>query len=165
MEEIYLEGPLGNTDIRIINSYPSKVEHACPELQKSAKVLKSPRQKSPQDRTQQSRHSAVPHRATEADSYLAPGAIEKHVAPPETGVVAFPSSCEKLVTLGYRLTTSFGTRSNSNHCWPWTRSMRKPTSRMVLAETDRMEYLIEAVRHRCFMLSSSLTGLNFADRN
>jgi hypothetical protein len=41
MEEIYLEGPLGNTDIRIINSYPSKVEHACPELQKSAKVRKS----------------------------------------------------------------------------------------------------------------------------
>jgi hypothetical protein len=25
MEEIYMEGPLGNTDIRIINSYPSKV--------------------------------------------------------------------------------------------------------------------------------------------
>ena len=95
MEEIYLEGPLGNTDIRIINSYPSKVEHACPELQKSAKVRKSPRQKSPQDRTQQSRHSAV----RKADSYLAPGAIEKHVAAPETGVVAFPSSREKLVTL------------------------------------------------------------------
>jgi hypothetical protein len=30
MEEIYLEGPLGNTDIRIINSNPSKVENACP---------------------------------------------------------------------------------------------------------------------------------------
>jgi hypothetical protein len=27
MEEIYLEGPLGNTDIRIINSYPSKVQN------------------------------------------------------------------------------------------------------------------------------------------
>ena len=26
MEEINLQGPLGNTDIRIINSYPSKVE-------------------------------------------------------------------------------------------------------------------------------------------
>jgi hypothetical protein len=46
MEEIYLEGPLGNTDIRIINSYPSKVEHACAKSpQKSANVrAKSPKQ-------------------------------------------------------------------------------------------------------------------------
>ena len=45
MEEIYLEGPLGNTDIRIINSYPSKVvSRLCG---KSPKVRpKSPAQKS-----------------------------------------------------------------------------------------------------------------------
>lgn len=28
-EEIYLQGPLGKTDVRIINSYPSKVK--CPK--------------------------------------------------------------------------------------------------------------------------------------
>jgi hypothetical protein len=54
MEEIYLEGPLGNTDIRIINSYPSKVQNACPELQKSEQKsnVKSP--KSPKVRKSES---------------------------------------------------------------------------------------------------------------
>jgi hypothetical protein len=43
--------------------------------------------------------SPVPH---QADSYLAPGAIEKHVAPPGTGscIVAFPISRVKFVTFG-----------------------------------------------------------------
>jgi hypothetical protein len=43
--------------------------------------------------------SPVPH---QADSYLAPGAVEKHVAPPGTGsrIVAFPISRVKFVTLG-----------------------------------------------------------------
>jgi hypothetical protein len=36
-EEIYLQGPLGKTDVRIINSYPSKVQ--CPP--QVSKVLKS----------------------------------------------------------------------------------------------------------------------------
>lgn len=35
MEEINLQGPLGNTDVRIINSYPSKVRVYWPEAQKS----------------------------------------------------------------------------------------------------------------------------------
>jgi hypothetical protein len=42
MEEIYLEGPLGNTDILIINSYPSKLvkgrETSASELQKSKRL-------------------------------------------------------------------------------------------------------------------------------
>ena len=38
MEEIYLEGPLGNTDIRVINSYPSKVGIA-PRTEKVPKSL------------------------------------------------------------------------------------------------------------------------------
>ena len=39
MEEIYLEGPLGNTDVRIINSYPSKVMST--RVWKKSKVQKS----------------------------------------------------------------------------------------------------------------------------
>jgi len=87
MEEIYLEGPLGNTDIRIINSYPSKVEHA---------RAKSPQTSAPKVR--KSPQTSAPKVQSGQKAYLAPGAIEKHVAPPETCVVAFPSSCEKFVT-------------------------------------------------------------------
>jgi len=43
MEEINLQGPLGNTDVRIINSYPSKV---CLLKQQSSQMSKSPLQKS-----------------------------------------------------------------------------------------------------------------------
>ncbi len=40
-EEIYLQGPLGKTDVRIINSYPSKVTAAKPLQKSSRKSQKS----------------------------------------------------------------------------------------------------------------------------
>lgn len=46
MEEIYLRGPLGSTDVRIINSYPSKVSGAKTHAKVAPNVAPAPRQKS-----------------------------------------------------------------------------------------------------------------------
>lgn len=92
-----MEGPLGNTDIRIINSYPSKVEKSPCERCKSPRIQKS-RQKSRQTSRQTSRRAQKP---AETRAYFAPGAIEKHVVFAETDccTVAFPISCPTFVTL------------------------------------------------------------------
>ena len=86
---------------------PVKGRERLPELQKSEKSEKSEigrssfPDKTGQNTAKQAKRGAspVPH---QADSYLAPGAIEKHVAPPGTRscIVAFPISRAKFVTLG-----------------------------------------------------------------
>ena len=62
MEEIYLRGPLGSTDVRIINSYPSKVSGANARAKVAPNVAPAPRQKS-RPRRAAPRKSPCTHRA------------------------------------------------------------------------------------------------------
>lgn len=64
MEEIYLRGPLGSTDVRIINSYPSKVRGANARAKVAPNVAPAPRQKSrPRRAAPRPRKSPCTHRA------------------------------------------------------------------------------------------------------
>jgi hypothetical protein len=44
MEEIYMRGPLGSTDIRIINSYPNKVARCLAKVEKSVTKVETSRE-------------------------------------------------------------------------------------------------------------------------
>jgi hypothetical protein len=133
MEEIYLRGPLGSTDVRIINSYPSKVSGANARAKVAPNVAPAPRQKS-RPRRAAPRKSPCTHRAPAPKAcpagslaascghasrspsslaawppdYFAAGGRRKHVVSGDTEIDRLLSSRLICVTFAYVCTAVLG---------------------------------------------------------